>query len=295
MESKNNKKKSNESECFRKVLKCPVNKGNTAFSIHQILLDSECNTIFDRESPDIVINNETEIIGIEHFRVDMLFKMKKRKAHSLIGIQNTKCEDLVDKYKNDELLEEDIDNGTAIRSVLEMVEERNRFRNRFNYQEFIKSLREISKGHNQKSEKYRENLNVVADGKRCTLAALIEIPYYYESAYKIFDLKGIRKQAIKGVPITSDMLSAIRDMNGFDFVILCMHCIDKPNNKKGIVCYYFIPKNMTLGIREQMIKPIRSFDLVNKHEIDFPKDKIVKNENGDISFVTRVKPIGKWE
>ena len=287
MESIINRKKSNESKCFEKVLKCPVNKGKTAFSIHKILLDSEHNVEFDRESPDIVIKNETEIIGIEHFQVDMLFKMKKRKAHSLIGIQNTKCEELVEKYKNDDLLDEDIDNGTAIRSVFEIVEERNRFRNRFNYQAFIKSMREISKGHNQKCEKYREKLNVVADRKRCTLAALIEIPYYNESTYKILDLKGIRKQAIKGMPITNDMLSIIRDMNGFDFVILCMHCMDKPNNNKGIVCYYFIPKNMTLGIREQMIKPIHSFDLVNKHEIEFPEDKIAKNENGDISFVTR--------
>ena len=78
--------KSKELDCIKKVIKCKYHIGEFASGIHSILFARKELIDCTGESPDIIINDDSEIIGIEHFQADMLFSIKRKKAQSLIMI-----------------------------------------------------------------------------------------------------------------------------------------------------------------------------------------------------------------
>lgn len=281
--------KNKELECLEKVLNCKNVKGQFARDIREVLLQKKEYIDYSGERPDIIIQDRTEVIGIEHCQVDVLFRKKKKKAQSMVGKQNNQINGLVEKYKDEELLEKDISNGTALTSALKLVEERFDYRNLFKYSDFIENFRRVCGEHNNNCEVYREKLNAIAEGKNITLACLVEIPYSKETVYRITDANGTRNQAINGLPITRDMLFAIQNMSGFDFVILCMYCLDNPKKEKDILSYFFLPHAVMLGIKQQNIKLIYSFELLNpfglpfKTDVRFPTDKY-KIDNENITF-----------
>lgn len=285
--------KNKELECLEKVLNCKTVKGQFARDIREALLQKKEYIDYSGERPDIIIQDDSEVIGIEHCQVDVLFKKKRKKAQSMVGKQNNQINGLIEKYKDKELLEKDISNGTALTTVLELVEERYDYRNIFKYSDFIENFRRVCGEHNNSCEGYREKMNAIAAGKNVSLACLVEIPYSKEKAYRISDANGTRNQAINGLPITNDMLLAIQNMNGFDFVILCMYCLDNPKKEKDIICYFFSPRAVVLGMKQQNIKPVYSFDLVNsfglpyKTDVRFPADKY-EIDNGNITFTAVV-------
>lgn len=276
--------KNKELGCLEKVLNCKNVKGQFARDIHGALFQKKEYIDYSGERPDIIIQDGTEVIGIEHCQVDVLFK---KKAQSMVGKQNNQINGLVEKYKNEELLEKDISNGTALTSALKLVEERFDYRNLFKYFDFIENFRRVCGEHNNNCEVYREKLNAIAAGKNITLACLVEIPYSKETIYRIADAKGTRNQAINGLPITRDMLLAIQNMNGFDFVMLCMYCLDNPKKEKDIICYFFLPRAVVQGIKQQSVRPVYSFGLPFKTDVRFPADKY-KIDNGNITFKTVV-------
>lgn len=281
--------KNKERECLEKVLNCKTIKGQFARDIREVLLQKKEYIDYSGERPDIIIQDGTEVIGIEHCQVDVLFRKKKKKAQSMVGKQNNQINGLVEKYKDEELLEKDINNGTALTSALKLVEERFDYRNLFKYSDFIDNFRRVCREHNNNCEVYREKLNAIATRKNITLACLVEVPYSKETIYRITDANGTRNQAINGLPITRDMLLAIQNMNGFDFVMLCMYCLDNPKKEKDIICYFFLPHAVVQGIKQQSIKPVYSFELLNpfglpfKMDVRFPADKY-KIDNGNITF-----------
>ena len=139
-------------------------------------------------------------------------------------------------------------------------------------------------------------MNVIAAGKNISLGCLVEIPYSKERAYRVGDANGTRDQAINGLPITGDMLLTIQNMNGFDFVILCMYCLDQPKKEKDIICYFFSPRAVAQCIKQQNIKPVYSFELLNpfglpyKTDVRFPADKYeIDNENITVTAVVTQK------
>ena len=285
--------KNKEFECLEKVLNCKNVKGQFARDIREALLQKKEYINCRSERPDIVIQDDSEVVGIEHCQVDVLFKIKKKKAQSMIGKQNNKINELVEKYKDEELLEKDISNGKAVTSVLKLVEERYDYRNLFRYSDFIENFKRVCSEHNNNCGVYRENLNIIAAGKNISLACLVEIPYSRERVYCISDANGTREQAINGLPITESMLLAIQNMSGFDFVILCMHCLDYPKKEKDIICYFFSPRAVVQGIKQQNIKPVYSFELLKpfglpfKTDVRFPADKYERG-NGSTTFTAVV-------
>lgn len=283
-------KKENEKKCYEMVLKCRTSKGKFASSMHQVLISKKNFVDYGGERPDIIINADTEVIGIEHCLTDVLFDVgaKRGKAQSMIRRQSGNSERLLRKYQDRELLDADIKNGTAIKSILTMAEERSERQLKFSYADFISNFREVCREHNDNCQEYRKRISDIAAGRVSTLACLIEIPYLKESVYRVNDSKGTRRQAINGIPITEDMLLAVQNMRGFDFVILCMYCLDDPLNINGIVCYYFLPRAIKEGIKQQRIKPVWSFGLTRTFEVKFPEDEISINDNGDVTFMARV-------
>ena len=83
------------------------------------------------------------------------------------------------------------------------------------------------------------------------LGCFVEIPYIKEKEYEITVRGKTRVQSINGIPVTNDMLSIIKDMNAFDFIIICMSCIDVPSRDKDTICYCFSPGCVESGVREQ--------------------------------------------
>lgn len=125
---------------------------------------------------------------------------------------------------------------------------------------------------------------------------MVEIPYSREKAYRITDANGTRNQAINGLPTTNDMLLAIQNMNGFDFVVLCMYCLDNPKKEKDIICYFFLPRAVVQGIKQQNIKPVYSFEFLNpfglpfQTDVRFPTDKYkIDNDNITVTAVVTQK------
>ena len=166
------------------------------------------------ERPDIIIRDDFEVIGIEHCQVDVLFRKKKKKAQSMVGKQNNQIKELIEKYKDEELLEKDISNGTALTSVLQLVEERVDYRNLFKYSDFIDNFRRVCGEHNNNCGGYREKLNAIAAEKNITLACLVEIPYSKERVYRITDANGIRNQAINvsADPVSDDEAAPAKEI-----------------------------------------------------------------------------------
>lgn len=273
------KKNIKEKNSIERVINCRTVKGDFAKNMHDILADRKEFIDSSGERPDIIIESDTELVGIEHCQVDLLFNLKKKKAQSMIRTQESKTNRLIEKYKDKELLDTDIKNGTALKSVLDLVEERITTRNRFDYVAFKDNFSRVCLDHNDNCPDYRERLSSMAKNKPFSLGCLIDIPYSKEMEYRITDIKGTRKQAIKGIPITYDMLFTIREMNGFDFVILCMHCLSNPNDRKDIVCYYFSTRNISEGIKQQRIKPVISFDFLEKPDVRFPVEEYKRDED----------------
>jgi hypothetical protein len=141
--------------------------------------------------------------------------------------------------------------------------------------------------HNDNCDVYREKLKSIGV-ERVTLGCLIELPFSFEKKYLITDKKGERVQAVNGVPISIDMLRIIENIKGFDFVILCMYCLNKPEQIKDYICYYFLPRCISEGIKQQRIKWVYRFDFANKPIVKFPVDKYKIDDKGNISFVASV-------
>lgn len=80
-------------------MNCKSVKGQFARDIREALLQKKEYINFNGERPDIVIQDDSEVVGIEHCQVDMLFKTKRKKAQSMIGKQNNQISGLVEKYK----------------------------------------------------------------------------------------------------------------------------------------------------------------------------------------------------
>lgn len=268
--------------------------GPFAQNIHNLLVKKANYIDYSRERPDIIINDDEIIIGIEHCQVDVLFKVKKKEAQSMVGKHRNSAEKLVEKYEDEELLNEDINNCKALSPVLDILKERYDYQDKFDYSKFIDNFHRVTQKHNNNCVDYRNRLKEISDNKPITLACLIDIPYPNVKEYIVKDKKGERRQAIKGLPITKDMLSAIQAMSGFDFVILCLYCFEDFSPKKETICYYFKPGEVMQGVEEQYLKISDSFGLPNafglpfKAEVEFPNDMIEKDGDA-ISFVTRVK------
>ena len=276
-----------ELECFNKVLKCKRNIGKFACEMHQLLV--ERNRLVDNssESPDIIIKTNTEVIGIEHCLTDLLFRKKHNKATSMTRVQHSTSERLVEKYKDEELLNADIRNGNALKALLDIVEEDFDLIKKFNYEAFINNFRRVCIDHNNNCETYRKKLKSYGSN-HSILGCLVELPYSIERKYLITDNKGERIQALKGVPISIGMLETIQNMKGFDFVILCMYCLNKPVQEKDYLCYYFLPRNVKEGIKQQRIKCVDRFDFANKPIVKFPVEKYSIDDKGNTTFIASV-------
>ena len=272
--------KSHERECLDKVIKCKNTSGNYAKQIHSILKLNKDN-ITENERPDFIVKLEDGAIGIEHCQVDVLFKTKKHSAHSLMREQESRGLRKINDYKqHPDKLDEEIENGQSMEFALGMVEERFDARKEFNYSAFIDNFKDVCYNHNDKCVVYKER--IIQNYSQCLLMCLMEIPYPNTLTYLITDKNNHKKeQALKGMPITEDIIHIIQNMDCFDVVIMCLYCYDDPNNSSKSYVLYFDPKAMPECIKQQNIRLYKQFDYPHKENI---KLSYIKTEEGfDIS------------
>lgn len=74
--------KKKELECIEKVLNCKTVKGQFARDKRETLIQKKEYIDCSGERTDIIIKDDSGVIGIEHCQVDVLFKTKK-KMHNL--------------------------------------------------------------------------------------------------------------------------------------------------------------------------------------------------------------------
>lgn len=272
--------KSKERECLDRIIKFKNVTGKFATNIHNILVQCK-DDVTDSERPDFIIKSEDITIGIEHCMVDVLFKVKKHSAQSLIREQENISKRKIDEYKkSSETFDEEIKNGKSMEFVIGMLEERFKRRKNFQYSVFIDNFQTICNNHNDKCDIYRKNIS--PNKKQSFLACIVEIPYPSTTSYLITDTQyHERVQAVKGFPITNDILNIIENMDNFDIVIICMYCYDSPNNRKNTNVLYFVPKNIQQGIKQQYIKPFIKFDYPMKDNVTLSYERI---DNGYTLF-----------
>ncbi len=279
------KKGDKEKISLERVLSCKTITGLYARNILK-LLSNNTSVDSDGECPDIIIQTETHTIGVEHCQVDVLFKPVKDKAQSMVETHNRKRELLVKKYSDGSSnLEKDIENGEAIKPILDIIEDMYEHNEDFSYVNFINNFNRVCIKHNNNVQKYMERLNGLSAGKQELMICLIDIPYPKVKNYIIVDNKAERNQSIIGIPITNGILRIIERMNRFDSVIISMYPLSGSQKKKNNVCYYFDPQNINDSVRQQHIKPIdffalpHSFGLPYKTNVKFPMEKYVKGKD----------------
>ena len=248
-----------ELECLNVLFDKNVVKGDFAQQMHRLLLGEEEN-FKEFEKPDFILECEDGgVVGLEHCLVDVMFATKHKKAQSMVRMQDGEIHRKIDEYNsNPEKKEKELGDGTAMQWVIDKVNERFKRLENFSYPEFIANFRKVCEEHNSRCGNYRENLKKY---KQVTLACLVEIPYIEEAkGYIVIDrnLKA-RKQIITGIPITYDIVDILRSMTGFDFIIICTYSIEKPKSRTHRKIYYFIPKNVMTGIKQQGINLYQSF------------------------------------
>ena len=256
--------------CLEKVLKSNA-IGVYAKSIHRMIKDGNDEKCIESERPDFVFLSNETVIGLEHFLVDSMYNQQE-KSHS--RQRNANIKHAVDNYAK----HQDLDKG--------LVEMKSIFQNdfdavsRFDYKVFIKNFREICMNHNtkcnigtEKSPCYRDKLKTY-DGKDTKLGCLIEIPLAYtRHDYVLTRGNHTHRQILNDIPYTKDIIRILTELNGFDFVIVCVYC----NNFTKAA--YFNPADVMSGIKEQNIKVYDSFDYYYKPTLD--NLDIVKNKDGE--------------
>lgn len=248
--------KKDERKCLEIILK---DKPQCQFG--KEILKSLNGTIIECEKPDFVIDK----VGIEHFLVDLLFTMKRKKSMSIERKNTSTIIETVNYYKdNPNDLDIDIENGKAVKIVENLVNSQVNAVSDFSCQRFINNFKQIFENHYEKINEYR---------KKCDkLGFLIEIPYISNSTYVI--TKGQHKfcQAVRTMPIPKQIINYILNCNVLDFVILCIRPIGvhKKLNPKDISIVYINSKNKNMF--NQKIFLCDEFDYVHK----FPNKDVVK-------------------
>ena len=190
----NNKSKNTERECLDVVIR------------HYPEIKS-LGEIICTERPDFVIGDT----GIEHFMVDTSTKGKK----SITKEQSNVCEKRIEQYKqNPGKLDEDIENGNASKFVEKEVNRTTKAFMDFSYDKYIKEFRRIFNEHEKNIDIYKEKCSRLG-----FLVEMIYSPIFSSDGYMITDNGKTRKQLLKTMPITRDMIQIFKQSKA-EFIYL---------------------------------------------------------------------------
>lgn len=244
--------KNTEQNCLDIVKKCSA-IGDFAKSVKQLLM-ADCS---QEERPDFLFDGG--LVGVEHFLADVIFGVKHKNAQSIERKNKANISKRIEHYKqNPEELKDDILKGNAPKFIEDIINSEIEGISRFAYINFINNFKKVYDEHYANRSVYRSKCE--------KLGFLIELPYPHSlSSYYIVSKNNyIRKQSIKTLPLTTDMLDFIQNHADLDFVVLCIRPIHSSSNKKGCKAIYIDPKNVYKSVKEQDVFVCDSFDYPHK-------------------------------
>ena len=244
--------KNTEQNCLDIVKKCSA-IGDFAKSVKQLFM-ADCS---QEERPDFLFDGGS--VGVEHFLADVIFGVKHKNAQSIERKNSSNIVKKIDYYHQhqDELVK-DIENGKAPKFIEDIINSEINGVSKFAYIDFINNFMKVYNEHYANRSVYRSKCE--------KLGFLIELPYPHSlSSYYIVSKNNyIRKQSIKTLPLTTDMLDFIQNHADLDFVVLCIRPIHSSSNKKGCKTIYIDPKNVYKSVKEQDVFVCDSFDYPHK-------------------------------
>lgn len=221
------------------------------------------------ERPDFLIGD----VGVEHFLVDVVVQHRDKddSLHSIHRMETGQIERKVDFYKSHpDVLEQDVYNDKAVGLINDWVCNRISGVNEFDYQRFIGNFSRVWDNHYESVLCYREKCK--------KLGFLIEIRYLENVQEYVIDGDKKRRQRVKGIPITRDMIRVFDAAKDVDFVILCMAPFKNDDNDTKFRNCHVIRVDMDdveSSLRKQGVFICNTFDFVRKN-IDLSRFHVVK-------------------
>lgn len=224
------------------------------------------NTKEDSESPDFLFTDGDKIIGVEHFLVDTLRFSDNEKVSISRNISEN-IHTLLEKYEYGESFKKDKNNyknamGDVSKEVVKYSNSVNGFDNKLFLSEFNRIAYEV---HDKKRAKnYRSNIGYkkgISD-TNISIYYLIEIKYR-KQVWNVIDKNGKKyKQAINGIPFTTDFIDCLKKLNNADYIIL--YFSDSLNQCDSNFVYAFNIKDIDKSLIENKIQLFKDF----KAELD---------------------------
>ncbi len=235
-------KKSIERECLEKTQNYISNAPNASKYILGLL----SGRVIESERPDFLIENESGVIGAEHFLVDTLIG-KKKAARS--RTRESELQRIFNKYHDNIYGNEE----KALKEVELIVQSDIDAIQNFEYQRFISEFKRIVMEHSDRVIEYKR-----LHSKLYKIVFLIEIPI---PKNKIIGISTSHKQEeIKGrrFPITDEMLKVLKSIScNVDYVIISV--MHENYKRYPYVVYAFDSSRFEDSIKMQIKEIYRSF------------------------------------
>lgn len=249
--------KSVEAYCLEKILAAPRPRGKIAADILNLLQDATDVSIQPQECPDFVLRSHGQIIGLEHFLVDVLVGTEGSNAR-LVSKQRQRATKKgsrvshrsLKKLNKHPIVQQQIETGVK----------------GFDERRFLSEFQRVAAKHGSSVPGYRANV-VAAHHQPCMIGAIIEMPCQTEGSFQLYDENGICKNRVLNcTPLTHNLISIIkRTLSQFDFVVILAETLlnETPRDAK---VYCFQINNIEQAIKEQRIPTCTSFKLKYSNE-----------------------------
>lgn len=202
-------KKERERQCLQTILTF-----DSASSKALTQFQKQVKRIIPDERPDFIVETEFEIIGIEHFEVDLL-----RNSQGDSELHSEKA--IYEKYRDAKDAETQSEGFFRIFNMRCNATSQNN-----TIDPFFEKFKKIAEKHNKQEKAYRKNLEEKYPGKKILLIALIDIPR--------------DKTKLKSEKTYDDTLKELFDclncLNGFDGIACCVHSYKGYNLKSIFYC-----------------------------------------------------------
>lgn len=221
-------KKEKESKCLQLALDARKTQHGQSRRILDLLSGSEfprCSS----ERPDFVKlythNENSTLVGIEHFRVDQLSLQKKDSSVASTGVRTERdIAVLYDKWHKN-VQSGEYDQEKLVVDLAELVGTHIKNKEQSTYNTFVESFKYSLQKHVKSIDSYLKELNDLSRGRYPTkLIFLIEIHTELRNLF-LNDSKGTRKHRDGITPMFEDIVDLIEktiDPKKVDYIILCL-------------------------------------------------------------------------
>ena len=221
MSTNQEQKQQTELSVWKSAYKNIPKKHCPAFTSKYLKLFKQCHIDMTwHERPDIRLECDDYVIGIEHFLFDMLSKNKD----SHVRQAEKKERHLFETYCDDKIIGQE---EQAVTQIMNIVQQEVNQASNMDYKRLQQRLHDIFSQHSGSA--YRTNLSNNHNNKPLHLGLLIELRYPLIPKWRIYNHHHSQELAVNGCPLTFEMIKILEAQPEFDFIIIYMA---DPHNQK---------------------------------------------------------------